>query len=261
MGRSMFAGTPFAPLHAWEKRLSPAGWLGRVHSDHLTAICYHRVWPAANSRFRGYKPNISATPDAFARQIDYLREHYNPISIRELADWLNGTGGLPPRPMLITFDDGYRDNGDIAWPILRERGVPAVVFLATDHIGSGRPFVWDFAAHCFATTAVKRGMVPLVGRLALVTEADRDVATERWVEAIKLIPACERENAMAALAAALDVPLPAADVFQHLYLNWAEVKTLAQRDSISAGTPTHIQLLRVYRFKKPATRSRFRWSG
>ncbi len=213
-------------------------WLGRYHRERLTVICYHRVWPAGDPRFAGYKPTISASPEVFAQHIDYIRERHNPISASDLAHWLEGTGTLPPRPALITFDDGYRDNAEIAWPILRERGVPAVIFLATDYIGTGRAFLWDFAAYCFSKCKATSVEIPLIGATNLSSATQRDAATIAWVEAAKLLPGALRDEAVVALAEALGVAMPEPDAFQHLYMDWTDVQRLSQ-EGVEFGGHTH----------------------
>ena len=53
-------------------------------------------------------------------------------------------------PLLITFDDGYRDNFEAAWPALLQRSLPATLFVATGQIGAKRAFWWDLVADAFA---------------------------------------------------------------------------------------------------------------
>jgi peptidoglycan/xylan/chitin deacetylase (PgdA/CDA1 family) len=213
------------------------GLLGRFPKNLLTVICYHRVLSADDHRFKGYKPVISASRDNFIKQIDHLRTYYNPISLRDLVAWLDEGVPLPPRPALISFDDGYRDNAEVAWPIMRDRGVPAVIFLATDHIGTGTPFIWDLAAYCFSTTAKNHMEVPLIGRMSLVTVHERDAATVVWVEAAKRLPGSVRVDAINELMAALCVPAPPESAFRHLYLDWSDVLILA-REGVEFGAHT-----------------------
>jgi peptidoglycan/xylan/chitin deacetylase (PgdA/CDA1 family) len=221
-------------------------WLDWLQRDVLTVICYHRVLHVDDHRFHGFKPTVSATPEGFTQQMDYLRSRYNPIRLRDLVAWLNEDRSLPPRPALVTFDDGYRDNAEVAWPIMRERGVPAVIFLATDYIGTGRPFLWDFAAYCFAAANRDHANLPLLGSTSLVTVAERDSATLEWVEMIKRLPGANRLGAMSDLAAALDVTTPSQDIFRQLYLDWPDVRLLAQQGVEFGGhTKTHPILTRV----------------
>jgi peptidoglycan/xylan/chitin deacetylase (PgdA/CDA1 family) len=110
---------------------------------------------------------------------------------------------------------------------MRERGIPAVIFLATDYIGTGRPFIWDLAAYLFATTAQASANVPLIGLRRLATEADRDAATAAWVDAMKRLPGAKRSEAAASLAKALSVDIPGPEVLRHLYMDWDDVRRLA----------------------------------
>ena len=142
----------------------------------------------------------------------------------DLAHWLEGTGTFPPRPALITFDDGYRDNAEIAWPILRERGVPAVIFLATDYIGTGRAFLWDFAAYCFSKCEPRRRRNSADRWRNLATEAERNAVTIAWVAAAKcsLVPFVTRQDRV---GRGTRRGPAGPEAFQHLYMDWTDVQS------------------------------------
>ncbi|MBJ6126167.1 polysaccharide deacetylase family protein [Microvirga splendida] len=233
-------------LKSQHKKDIPAGWLRSIREAQLTVLCYHRVEHPDDNGFQGFKPTYSATREAFVRQMDYLKAHYNPISLRDLVAWLDEDRQLPPCPVLITFDDGYRDNAEVAWPIMRDRGLPAAIFLATEYIGAGRPFIWDFAAYCFQQTPRYSAAVPLIGWTSLGTEGERDSATVAWVEKRKRLPAAGRDQAMSELAAALDVPPAPQDTFRRLYLDWSDVQVLARQGvEFGAHTCSHPILTQV----------------
>jgi peptidoglycan/xylan/chitin deacetylase (PgdA/CDA1 family) len=205
----------------------------------LTVVCYHRIGDPASSRFHGFTPNISASSENFERHIDYLCKHFTPIRASDLSGFFNRPERLPRRPALVTFDDGYKDNAELAWPILRSRGVPAIVFLATDHIGANHPFLWDFAAYCFHRTGCVFADVPLLGRTSLRSQADRNSATENWVMRSKTLPAAERWSAADAMRRSLAVVVPNA-AFSGLYLSWDDVRRLASEGLEFGGhTRTH----------------------
>jgi peptidoglycan/xylan/chitin deacetylase (PgdA/CDA1 family) len=211
----------------------------------LTVICYHRVGNIRSDGFVGFRPNISASPEDFERQIEYVSKRFAPISIVDLVKFIERAEPLPPRPVLVTFDDGYKDNADIAWPILQRRNVPAVVFLATDHVGSQRPFLWDFAAYCFHYTTHDAATVPLLGPRSLRTSSARCAASESWMERSKSLPASERWKAAHTLRRALNVAIPD-KAFSGLYLSWADVRRLAAQGLHFGGhTKTHPILTRM----------------
>src|SRR6185369_15832086 len=88
---------------------------------------------------------LDAEPAAFERQLDIIQRHFEISSIDDLVRHRYGRP-LPPNPILITFDDAYRDNYDIVLPILRKRGVRAAFFIATAFPGAGQLYWWDRVA-------------------------------------------------------------------------------------------------------------------
>jgi peptidoglycan/xylan/chitin deacetylase (PgdA/CDA1 family) len=75
-------------------------------------------------------------PKRFDEQMAYLRRSgYNCIDLDTLYHHMTQRASLPARPLVITFDDGYRDNVEKALPILKKYDMRATIFLTTDHIG------------------------------------------------------------------------------------------------------------------------------
>ncbi|MEP7382684.1 MAG: polysaccharide deacetylase family protein, partial [Gemmatimonadota bacterium] len=107
-------------------------------ADRLPILMYHRVamtGPSQRARWR-------VTPTAFAGQMQALAER-GFCTIR-LADWqraMDQGRPLPERPILLTFDDGYADFADHAWPLLRRHGFGALAFLVSGSVG--RHNSWD----------------------------------------------------------------------------------------------------------------------
>ncbi len=96
----------------------------------IPVLMYHRVveQPATESRH-----GIWVTAERLAAQLDSLaRRRCTTITFADYAAHLAGERELPERPVILTFDDGYADNYTLALPLLRERGMRAVVFLIGD---------------------------------------------------------------------------------------------------------------------------------
>ncbi|WP_460451724.1 polysaccharide deacetylase family protein [Alsobacter sp. SYSU BS001988] len=209
---------------------------GALSPEQLTVFCYHRVGSPQPDQFYGYRPNRSGSAEQFRAQMRLFKALFEPISVGDLARFVSTGERLPPYPGLVTFDDGYRDNGAEAWPILREFNIPAVIFLATEHIGGAKPFLWDFAAFCFEKTSRREAHLPLLGPIALGSLAQRRQATSAWINATKAAPAAERWGLADQLADVLDIR-PPPDEFSHLYLNWDEVRAL-HRQGLDFGGHT-----------------------
>ena len=218
---------------------------GSVLGRSLTVLAYHRVIEYAHPGFGSLRRNVSATPGEFASQMEYAARRLDPISLDRLADFARGEADLPRRALLVTFDDGYRDNLEQALPIMERFGINPTVFLATDHIGTDRPFTWDAAAWCFEYTRLVRADLPVVGHRSWATLGEREAVLGAWVEALKGLPDADKDEAVARLPEVLEVEMPAG-AFAGLYLSWDEVRSMAAAGvSFGGHTRRHPILTRV----------------
>jgi len=117
---------------------------GARRSSILVAT-FHRIGePAASPFFHGV---YSASPEAFRAEVTQLRDRFHLITLDELVG-LADSGFAVDRPTaLITFDDGYRDNLEVALPILEELGAPATFFIPTGFFENPRLPWWDHVAY------------------------------------------------------------------------------------------------------------------
>lgn len=97
-------------------------------------LCYHsvgfgRIGPVAR---------YTVTPDGFTQQMDWLVGNgFSGMTVPHYAECLMGRRPLPSRPVVITFDDGYRDFASSAFPVLQPRGLPVTLFVPTALVGRG----------------------------------------------------------------------------------------------------------------------------
>lgn len=107
-------------------KVALARGLGRVGRPRgATFLIYHRVGG-------GSRDERDLAPDAFARQLDVLAEH-DVRSIDQALDRLDAGDEAPS--VVLTFDDGFGDMYEHAWPLLKERNLPFTLYLATAYIG------------------------------------------------------------------------------------------------------------------------------
>jgi peptidoglycan/xylan/chitin deacetylase (PgdA/CDA1 family) len=85
---------------------------------------------------------LCVSPENFAAQMACICRERRPMPLRELATAL-AQGRCPRNAVVVTFDDGYRDNLDAALPVLERFDVPATVFCTVDAIGRDEGFWWD----------------------------------------------------------------------------------------------------------------------
>lgn len=194
-------------------------------SDRITVLAHHRVTDEGSSpNFPYFQPNISATPAMFEAQLAYIVEHFNVISVADLAAYVSEGKALPSRPLLITFDDGFLDNYEHAYPALKRRGLPAVIFLMTSRMDNPVPAWWDECAYYFFHTKYGQADLPLIGHQVFPDAAARLAVRNRLTEALKSVPEGEKLTALAAAGEALGVNPPPAD--PNLFVNWDQVREL-----------------------------------
>jgi peptidoglycan/xylan/chitin deacetylase (PgdA/CDA1 family) len=111
----------------------------RLQRQKLLAVCYHEVLPERSLR-RGFGTCVEQV--AFRAQLRWLRQNLEVTDLSGLERWHRGEWTSPKGPVLITFDDGFRNNLTVAAPILKEEGCSALFFLATGYIGTRR-LLWN----------------------------------------------------------------------------------------------------------------------
>lgn len=109
---------------------------------YVPILMYHHVLSVDQAKNIGAS-SLNVPPDIFRQQIDYLvGKGYQIIGLDQLLPMIF-SGSLPAKPIVLTFDDGYRDFYDVVFPILKEKNVRATVFLISQFIGGERYLVWS----------------------------------------------------------------------------------------------------------------------
>ena len=203
----------------------------------VIVLMYHRI-NGADSRFPGLPL------ESFAAQMRWLRENCDVIEPEALVDRAQRPTRLRPA-VLITFDDGYRDYHDRAYPVLKQLGLPAVVFIATSFIDQGG-MIWTEEVQAAATaTRMPRVILPWSDEPAveLPDERARAALGARARAYLKTLPDAERQQSVQALLVALG----AEPTRERQMLNWDEVRRTMDLTRYGGHTHTHPILSRVDR--------------
>ncbi len=217
--------------------------LDRGRPGLLAALTYHRVDdPAARPDL---DPGLlSATPAGFAHQMDALARRHPIVSLDDVRLALAGHGALPARAVLVTFDDGYLDFAEHAWPVLRRLGLPVTLFVPTGFATDpSRAFWWDrlHAALSAADPEATPAVGTPIGRLSLAGWGERRAAFRALAAYCKTRPHPEALALVDELTRALGSPPPRPAV-----LGWSDLRTLAADGvTIAAHTVDHPLLTRI----------------
>ncbi|RMG98577.1 MAG: polysaccharide deacetylase family protein, partial [Chloroflexi bacterium] len=112
--------------------IGPYSWTLKV-----PILMYHYISvPPADADI--YRYDLSVEPDNFRAQMAYLAENgYTTIDLYDLSLAITNKKELPPKPVILTFDDGYRDNYENAFPVLQEFGLKGTFFVVTEFVDRG----------------------------------------------------------------------------------------------------------------------------
>jgi len=188
-------------------------------SRRFQILGYHKVSHDPHPSFEPLHPEV------FERQMQFLKSCYRVMSLQELVE-RSTRGEVPQRAVAITFDDGYRDNYDYAFPILKKYQFPATIFVATGAIGTGNRIWHDvvFDAFRFATVDRARLQDDAIPELVLETPEARQRSLEATLARAKTLYGEGRRNFIEDLEAKLCPNLPP-DIHARM-LNWDHVREM-----------------------------------
>lgn len=109
----------------------------RVGAGWAAVLVFHRVSTSEP------ESGICVSPERFRGILDVVKRDYHVLSTDAFLGRIERSEAFTGREVLITFDDGYADNHELAAPILAEYGLPAIFFLTAGYIGTGKSFWWD----------------------------------------------------------------------------------------------------------------------
>ena len=216
---------------------TPLRWRG------LLGLTYHRIGDhAAAPLDRGV---FSTSAEAFAEQMAFLAREFDVITLADLPHARRDPRG---RYVMVTFDDGYRDNYDLAFPILKRERVPATFFITTGFLDDQPLAWWDRIAYLVRQSALRQ--LPerpdtWGGPLPLTDPASRELAIRAVLAAYYRTPGTKTAAFLEDLTRITDVDVPAA-LTDGLWMTWGNVRELKLAGmGIGGHTHTHPLLARL----------------
>ena len=214
------------------------------HSHNAVLVVYHSINEYHEDRIR--VPNI-VTPIVFEAQIQHLASTAHIITLQKYLDHIEAGKPLLNKSIVVTFDDGYKDNLTIAAPILRKYGVPATFFIATGYIGTDK-MKWEDQLSCL----IRRSKVEVVSlslpstdvSFNIASDKDKFKAIDTLVNIIGHLNQTERLQILEELRGQVKMKCGGqADIM----MTWDDVRQLADTPGFSIGshTVTHQHLTRI----------------
>lgn len=198
---------------------------GLIHlfkKNTLTILVYHRV---NNDYFCPDGMNLSV--ESFESQIRHLKKNYNLVSLEETIDFIREKSQIPRNSIVITFDDGYKDNYTNVFPLLKKYGIPATIFLSVGAIEEKKSMWLDVITNAFKFTRQK--FIDLhkfnLKKYDLTVTDKKLQAINGTVSFAKSLDEEERKEFIDYLLNELKVD-PVSTTLDNLMLSWEEIKEM-----------------------------------
>jgi peptidoglycan/xylan/chitin deacetylase (PgdA/CDA1 family) len=209
----------------------------RLHAGDALILVYHAIVSREKDEPFRYHHTISE----FETHLDWLGAHCTPVGLADFARWKHGGFSPSKPPVLLTFDDGYRNNATLAAPLLRRKGFPAVFFITSGHIDDTR-VLWpdEVFARVLAWNANSIQNPQGESHPVPETQAARQTLALRLVEACKNCSDVRRREFLAYLATGAPHCDPLLDPAVQQFMTWNDVRALvADGFDLGSHTVTH----------------------
>lgn len=192
----------------------------------INILSYHKI---NNDDFDPMAMNINV--ENFERQISYIKKHHNPVSLEQAVILLKERRKIPEDTIVITFDDGYKDNYTNALPILKKYKIPATIFLSVDAINKKKLLWFETIVTAFMRTTKKS--VDLTGfqlkKYILNSRFERVKAAREIVLNTKSRNIKERDEIVRLILEQLEVN-PEYIELNGQMLNWEDINLMKESD-------------------------------
>jgi peptidoglycan/xylan/chitin deacetylase (PgdA/CDA1 family) len=200
-------------------------------------LFYHSIMedPAPHEQSLG---EIIRSTKTFRQQMEMLAREYRPVSLDDVSGFARDQKDLPSRAVVVTFDDGYADNLEVAAPILNRLGIPSVVYVTVDCV-ERQLMPWPARLRYACLTTKKTQMnAPEGGVWSLRTPEERTDSFNRSLEHCARLSGMTQETYVAAVERELEVD--SRDISKGLMMTWDQMRQLRkQGHTIGSHTMTH----------------------
>ena len=224
------------------------GWISRlVYRRRARILMYHGITVEAVS-----DPTSSKLLplEAFERQIRHLSRYYTIIPLDELVRRLAGNETLPAHSLVLTFDDGYRNNLEYAYPVLRKYNAPATIFLTTAFIGTADVLWTDQIDYLFSRCTGPQGSESLswIADIVGIAPRSNQLTSELVKDRLKKMEDEKKQTCLQEIWNRAGSDFSDTHLSMYQFLSWEEVREMDGRlITFGAHTRTHPILTKIPR--------------
>lgn len=209
----------------------------------VAILMYHSV--TDDPRRHAYSlGELSYSTAMFRKHMELIANNYHPVGLDDVLRFVNGDNSLPPRPVVVTFDDGYADNADVAAPVLNHFGIRGVFYVTVESVNTGTPPWFALLRYAFSTSKQTIWTDSTGMQWPLVSPEQRNRAFLAACETCARSTGTAQKKMVQALECKLDSSLSIQT--ERLMMTWAQARQLVRAGHIvGSHTMTHPNLAHV----------------
>lgn len=207
------------------------------NKNQLIIFNYHRL--KSQNRSMIFDDKVFG-PDAerFRHEMSWIKKETQILSEDELIDIIYNKKEMKGIYSMVTFDDGYIDNFEIAFPVLKEFGIPATFFIPTWHLSERKLGWWDIVAYLIKNSNKKE----FVFREKTFHLNKKRVVIDYLTSKLKNMEPTRVEDFLNDLSLALEVELPTLELQSRELMTWDHLRKM-KKEKMSIGSHTHEHII------------------
>ncbi|MGB0936498.1 MAG: polysaccharide deacetylase family protein [Colwellia sp.] len=221
-------------MELFKRAISSSPFVWPLRPNGLYIFNYHRI---GDPNLNPFDPNVfSCTENTFEQHLKFYKQNFDVISTNDLIKINQKNQPLTKKYALLTFDDGYIDNYNLAYPLLKEYQLPATFYIATDFIDTEVLPWWDEVAFIIKNRELKSLTLPYLKEDIALQNLSVAEQVKRVLRAIKEHKNLSMPKKLALLKEATqwqETPIP----IENLFMNWQQVKEM-QKNGMYIGSQT-----------------------
>ena len=205
----------------------------RSQEPRLWIMMYHRILPRHDPRYAQEEPGMIVEPDTFKLHLQVLKEEFTLLSLSEWVERKNSNRTLPEKACAITFDDGWLDNYEYAFPLLKQASVPATLFAVSDMIGTCEAFWPNRIVRLLQQPSDKRDSISWLQKLS----SSQSVNSEASAQAIYSLKNYSDHHLLQLIESA-EQALGLHPESTPSLMNWQQLRQLSDNELFDIGSHT-----------------------
>lgn len=206
-----------------------------VRGPRLWILMYHRILPSTDPRTQAEEPGMIVTPETFAKHVRWLKESFDLIHLDEWVSRVEVGLSVPRRACAITFDDGWRDNYEFAFPIIKEAAVPVTLFVVSHMVGTTAAFWPNRVARVLQSLGSDEGFDRSLDWLTKWLPRGRAVDREAISEVIRRLKVMSDAEIIERLEVA-ERALQVKPISDRSLVDWEELREMVDSGLVSVGS-------------------------